>query len=300
VTGGAAGPGRVLTAEEFREAAAGRRAVVTERSTSLVREDQLPPDWLATTVACYSTESGYYELAQYADVQPMKATIDGLVADAVARTAAGAVLDVGVGDGHRLARIGALVADRCGRVPRLHGVELSEPMAERARARGVSVVVHDMRRGIPDVGCALDAVLFLSGDLGYLMDPVAGAALRSRVLDSAHERLAPGGVVVLELVSRDPRLAPGGADVFHFSRTPVVHGDDGRELFRGPETWQHVKSFSRAEVVALLESSRFDATAATLRYVVRDSADVQRIGLLVEDGEIRPDESYRLLAVLTA
>jgi SAM-dependent methyltransferase len=289
---------QALSAAEFARAAAGRRPVVTEQTLRLIREDELPEDWLATTVDCYSTESGYYELAQYRDIQPLKVTVDALVADALATTAARAVLDVGVGDGHRLARICSLVTERCGRVPQPYGIELSDQMIDRARARGLQVVKHDMRRGVPDLGRELDGIVFLSADLGYLMDPVAGSDLRSEVLDSVYEHLGPGGVVVLELASRDPRVSPDGADVFHFSRAPVVRDQIAGEEFRGPETWQYVKTFSRAEVVALIERSRFDLATSTLRYVVRDSPDVHRIGHVVEDGAISADESYRLLVSL--
>jgi SAM-dependent methyltransferase len=306
MTGGtgqrAAGPVRNevqrLSAAEFAEAAAGRRPVVTEQTLRLIREDALPEDWLATTVDCYSTEAGYYELAQYGHIQPLKATVDAFVADALATTAARAVLDVGVGDGHRLARICSLVTERCGRVPQPYGIELSELMIDRARARGLHVIKHDMRKGVPDLGRELDGILFLSADLGYLMDPVAGSDLRSEVLDSVYEHLSPGGVVVLELASREPRVSPDGADVFHFSRAPVVRDQDGAEEFRGPETWQYVKTFTRAEVVALIERSAFAATTSSLRYVVRDSPDVHRIGQFIEDRAISPEESYRILVSL--
>lgn len=287
-----------LSGEEFARLAGDRPAVVTERSLTLIREQDLPENWLETTVDCYSTEADYYELAQYGHTQALKATVNDFVAEALSRTEAAAVLDVGVGDGHRLDTICGLVEKRCDRRPAMYGIELSDAMIERARARGVRVTRADMRKGIPAIGTALDGVLFLSGDLGYLMDPAEGDRLRLDVLDSAHESLRPGGVVVLELVSRDPRPAPGGADVFYFSRTPTVRDSDGAVTLQGPETWQFIKTFTKAETVALIGRSRFDAAAATLRYVVRDSADVARIGRYVDDAELCPEESYRLLVSL--
>lgn len=299
---GAGDPGagrRALSAAEFADVAAGRHPVVRELSLELIREDEIPTDWLATTVDCYSTESGYYELAQYGNTQRLKARVNEFVAERLVRGAAGAVLDVGVGDGHRLAAICSLVAQRCGRVPQMYGIELSDRMIDKARGRGVHVVKHDMRHGIPDLGRPLDGVLFLSGDLGYVMDPAGGADLRSRVLDSAHEQLGAGGVVVLELVSRDPRVGPNGADVFHFSRHPSVRdADDAVDLLHGPATWQYIKTFSKAETLALVGSSRFELTASSLRYIVRDSPDVRRIGQFVDDDAIVPEESYRILVSL--
>lgn len=288
-----------LSGVEFADLAARRDAVLEEVTLTLIRESDLPSDWLATTVGCYTTEADYYELAQYGHIAPLKARIDEFAADQLALTAARAVLDVGVGDGHRLARICALVAERLGRRPEMYGVELSERMIERARARGVQVLQQDMRLGVPDVGRELDGVLFLSGDLGFLMDPAEGPDLRRRALDSAYERLSAGGRVVLEFVSRDPREAAGGADVFYFSRIPLVSGQDGSgEAIRGPETWQYIKTFSRPEVAGLIEASRFDLAAASISYVVRASPDLDRVGRDVADDEITADESYRILAAL--
>jgi SAM-dependent methyltransferase len=289
---------RALSASEFAVAAAGRRPVVIERALDLIREDELPQDWLATTVDCYSTESCYYELAQYGHTEPLKARVNEFAADSLALSSAGAVLDVGVGDGHRLARICSLVSQRCGRTPQMYGIELSDQMIERARQRGVHTIKRDMRDGFPDLGRELDGIVFLSGDLGYLMDPQAGPDLRSRILDSAHEHLGVGGRVVLELVSRDPRTSAHGADVFHFSRVPIVRDEDGTDLFHGPETWQYIKTFSKPEVVALIEGSRFDLAASSLRYIVRDSSDVGRIGHFADENAITTDESYRLLVSL--
>ncbi|MFL6099447.1 MAG: class I SAM-dependent methyltransferase [Actinomycetales bacterium] len=287
-----------LSGARFADAAAGRPAFVREQSLALVREADLPDDWLATTLACYSTEADYYELAQYPHTEPMKVRVNEFAVEQIATTKARAVLDVGVGDGHRLARICASVAAVRGGPPQMYGVELSDRMIERARARGVQVLKHDMREGIPDLGRDLDAVLFLSGDLGFLMDAETGPELRLQALDSAHQRLSDGGKVVLELVTRDPRVAEHGADVFHFSRRPRVDGAGGPDVVSGPETWQFIKTFTRAELVSLVESSRFDLAAATMRYIVRDSPDVDRIGQYVRDDEIVSEESYRLLVSL--
>lgn len=289
---------RGLSAADFAVAAAGRRPVLIERVLNLIREDEVPQDWLATTVDCYSTESSYYELAQYHHTELLKARVNEFAADCLALTSARALVDVGVGDGHRLTRICSLVSDRCGRTPQMFGIELSDQMIEHARQRGVHTVKRDMRDGFPHFGRELDGILYLSGDFGYLMDPQEGPALRSRILDSAHEHLRIGGRVVLELISRDPRTTPNGADVFHFSRVPSVRDEDGTDLFHGPETWQYIKTFSRSEVVALIERSQFDLAAASLRYIVRDSPDSGRIGHFVDEQAISAEESYRLLVSL--
>jgi SAM-dependent methyltransferase len=288
-----------LSSWEFADIAAGHPAVVEEQSLTLIREADLPEDWLATTVGCYTTEADYYELAQYGHIQPLKAQVNEFAADHLAATAARAVLDVGVGDGHRVAEICSLVAERRGRRPEMYGIELSDRMIERARRRGIQVLKQDMREGIPDLGQELDGVLFLSGDLGFLMDPLLGPDLRLRALDSAHERLSVGGQVVLELVSRDPRVAEDGADVFHFSRIPRVSDAEGAgDLIRGPETWQYIKTFTRSEVVDLIDSSRFELSRSSIDYIVRGSDDLDRIGRYIHDSEITAQESYRLLVSL--
>ena len=166
------------------------------------------------------------------------------------------------------------------------------PTAWRARGQA------SMRHGFPEFGHESDAILFVSGDFGYLMDPAVGPELRLRTLDSAHEHLSAGGRVVLELISRDPRTSDRGADVFYFSRAPIVRDKDGTELFHGPETWQYIKTFSKQEFASLIEASRFDLSAATFRYVVRDSSDALRIGHVVDDAAITTEESYRLLVSL--
>jgi hypothetical protein len=77
-----------------------------------------------------------------------------------------------------------------------------------------------------------------------------------------------------------------------------VDGVGRDDVISGPETWQYIKTFTRAELVALVESSRFDLAASTMRYIVRDSPDVERIGRYVDDDEIVSEESYRLLVSL--
>lgn len=289
---------RRLTSSDFAALAADHPAIVEELSLTLIHESDLPADWLSTTVGCYSTESGYYALAQYDHIAPLKSQVDEFAADRLVAAGCRSVIDVGVGDGHRLLAIATLVEKRTGTRPTLYGIELSEEMAALATGRGVDVVRQDMREGIPNLRNPLDAVLFLSGDLGYLMDPDDGAELRRRVLDSAYERLRPGGVVVLELITRDPRRAPDGADVFYFSRAPHVHGGTSEVAANGPETWQYIKTFTRSEFRALVVASRFELDGASMRYIVRASDDVGRVGCFVGDDELVEVESYRLLAAL--
>lgn len=286
-----------LSSRAFAAVARAEPATVEELSLRLVRESDLPPDWLDTTIGCYSVEAEYYALAQYAHTAPLKATVNGFAADHLARAGARTIVDVGVGDGHRLALIAEEVRRRTGHDTQLFGVELSSEMAQLAAARGVTVVQQDMRLGVPDFGTELDGVLMLSGDLGFVMDPVDGPALRARLLASAHERLRPGGVVVLELVTRDPRPVPDGADVFHFSRAPRASTGSSSPV-EGPRTWQFIKTFTRAEVGALVAASDFQPRRARMVPVVRASDDRARIGTLVETDELRADESYRLLVAL--
>ena len=289
-----------LSGDGFAELAARWPATVEEQYLTLVRESDLPEDWLETTLDCYSTEAGYYSLALYGELEPMKDRINENIAQRLAAANCRAVLDAGVGDGHRLAKICSIVHVHGAATPKMFGIELSEQMSDQAERRGVHVVREDMRGGIPHFGPELDSILFLSGDFGYLMDPRDGHDLRLRVLDSAFERLSPRGQLFMELLTLDPRAVGDGADVYFFSRVPWVTDPDQPTptRLRGPETWQYVKTFTLPEVRSLIEASRFDAGRSSMQYVVRGSPNEERIGEFVDEEAITEDEAYRILVWL--
>lgn len=289
-----------LSGDRFAELATRWPATVEEQYLAMVREADLPADWLETTVACYSTEAGYYSLALYGELEPMKDRVNESAAERMAAIGCRAVLDAGVGDGARLERICSIAASLGAAVPKMYGIELSERMIGLAEERGVTVVKADMRDGIGDFGPDLDCILFLSGDFGYLMDPAEGPDVRLRVLDSAHERLSGRGELILELLTRDPHVPDDGADVFHFSRVPWVSDPDqpSASRLRGPETWQYAKTFTMGEIRSLVEESCFDLERASMRYIVRGSPVEDRIGDFAEDADIRTDEAYRILVSL--
>jgi hypothetical protein len=86
-----------------------------------------------------------------------------------------------------------------------------------------------------------------------------------------------------------------GADVFYFSRIPRARDAESEDgVIHGPETWQYVKTFTKPEIMSLIESSRFELPRASISYVVRDSDDLDRIGSYVDETGITADESYRL------
>lgn len=292
---------RSLSGEEFAELAARWPATVEEQYLTLVRESDLPADWLETTVECYSTEAHYYSLALYGDLEPMKERINQYAAILMAGSSCRAVLDSGVGDGRRLEKICSIMSGLGARRPKMYGIELSEEMEALAAQQGVTVSREDMRSGIPDLGPDLDFILFLSGDFGYLMDPADGRDLRLRVLNSAYNRLSSRGQVILEFLTRDPCPAEDGADVFYFSRIPWLPDPKrpSTSRLRGPETWQYVKTFTMLEVESLIEASQFDLERSSIRYIVRGSEDEDRIGNFVENTEITTDEAYRILVALT-
>jgi hypothetical protein len=290
-----------VSGEEFAELAARWPATVEEQYLTLVREPDLPVDWLETTVECYSTEAHYYSLALYGDLEPMKERVNEYAALRMARASCRAALDCGVGDGTRLEKI-CSITDRHGAPrPRMFGIELSEQMVGLAEQRGVTVVRADMRNGIPDFGTDLDFILFLSGGFGYLMDPTDGRDLRLRLLNAAYDRLSSRGEMILEFLTRDPHPAEDGADIFYFSRVPWLLDPNrpSTSRLRGPETWQYVKTFTMLEIESLIEASRFDLARSSMRYIVRGSENEGRIGEFVEDFEITTDEAYRILVSVT-
>lgn len=117
------------------------------------------------------------------------------------------VVDLGCGDGERLARLGGALAERGAADVDLCGVDLQpDPhRLEELGGRGVRMISRDIEEGLdflPDGGTDLVIMCQL---IEHLRDPVA-------ILDSLKRKLAPGGRLLLETPS------PRGYDYRLFRR----------------------------------------------------------------------------------
>jgi SAM-dependent methyltransferase len=103
-------------------------------------------------------------------------------------SAEGPVLDVGCGPGRHLAALHE-------RHVFALGIDISQPLLEAARARGVNVLERSVFGRVPGAGRWATALLF-DGNIGIGGDPAA-LLLRLRSL------LRPGGRVIAELTMHD-------------------------------------------------------------------------------------------------
>lgn len=116
--------------------------------------------------------------------EDMRAVVTELAAQYLPKR--GTVLDLGCSRGEALLR----VIDAAGGEARGIGVELSEPMGDAARARGVHVLGLDLRVHFP-AERDLDVVLAV---LTLQFIPIEH---RARVVAKAHDSLRPGGAMLV-------------------------------------------------------------------------------------------------------
>ncbi|ATE55017.1 class I SAM-dependent DNA methyltransferase [Actinosynnema pretiosum] len=120
--------------------------------------------------------------------------VAAIVAFLRARAGDGPVLEAGIGTG----RVGLPLAEAG---VELHGVEISEAMAEQLRAKPgadkVELVVGDMNE--VDLGREFSMVYLVQGTFGSLLSEEN----QRRFLATAHRLLAPGGRLVIETMEVD-------------------------------------------------------------------------------------------------
>lgn len=144
------------------------------------------------------------------------------------------VLDVGCGDARAYqTRIMKMVGA-------LHGVDVSAQAVERARARGVRAVVHDLGQRLPFSDGMFDKAVCLEV-LEHLFDPKLAAKEMTRVLK-------PGGLLIVSVPNagyfRDRLLALFRGQV-----------DAGVLDYANPWKGPHIRFFNRGRLVAMLEAS---------------------------------------------
>ena len=238
------------------------------KSARPIKEHELPRDWAEIIAASFSRLGDDYDESNKGipHFQICSDRIDKVVADIIIQTGLANVLDVGVGDGQRLLRIKSLV-ERQKRFVSLYGTDISEVMVSVANSRGIETRQQDMMNCLPFNNGSMDAVLYLSGDFGYVMSPGAegreGEGLRLQTLNYAHDVLTPGGVLVLEMMTHDNSNQEKKGHVSVYTRTRIVDG-----VAEQPMQF-YLKNFRFGEVQRLVSASRFDVAQAEVHYMLR-------------------------------
>lgn len=149
--------------------------------------------------------------------------VDALVVGACLDRGARTLLDVGCGNGRRLARI--LERTGCEGA----GIDASPAMVDAARSLGLAAEVVDIAAPGADLGRMAppppyDVVTALWNVLGHVGD----AAVRVRALRAMREALAPDGVVILDVNNRHNVAEYGWRQVAGNSlRNVLRRGHDG-------------------------------------------------------------------------
>ena len=239
-----------------------------------VHESELPHDWESIINHNFSQIADYYYASIVSDEASKIAhhTVDEEIRRIIQLNGLSSLLDVGIGDGSRLLGVSPVNAE-------LHGLEISETMADASRQKGITVKIHDFKKGLPFGNNSLDMVLFLSNDFGYIMDmdPQHANELRQNALQEAYRILRPGGFLYMELMTNDSEQTRDGL-VCKYDRVLRV---DGKERFKGSF---YLKDFTYHEMERLLKHSRFIDSQAVVKYLL--SKDFQNPEYLSQVGRI--------------
>lgn len=195
------------------------------------------------------------QLAAAAFDRAMAANIDNIVA-LLEHDPAAALLDVGCDDGELTMRLARAVG-----TPRVHGVELVEERASRARSNGVDVTVTDLNRGLPyhdgafDVVCGNQVIEHVAdtdtfvAEIFRVLRPGGYAILSTENLASWHNVVAlVFGWQPFSLTNvTSTRMGLGNPMAVH-RHSDWEHG----------ETWQHLRVFAFQGLRELLEAHAFD------------------------------------------
>ncbi len=148
----------------------------------------------------------------------------------------GKLLDVGCGSG----TLGSvLLAD--GRYDEVHGLELSEEAAARARDRGLNAIAFNLNSGeFPYPDSTFDTVTCLAV-IEHVPDP-------RRLLDEIARVMKPGGTLLLD--TPNIRYAKHLWTLLFRGRFPITAGDE--EDLRLAYDGGHLHYFTRGDIAALL------------------------------------------------
>lgn len=237
-------------------------------SQKWIQESDLPEDWFELI------SNGFSKLAPFFYEASVTDSIDKKVNEAVDRDIINLInkgelrdiLDVGVGDGTRLARIGRNISEDYG-WGRLYGTDISEKMLQKARDKNIYVIKSDMREPLPFKPASLDMILYISGDFGFIMDKDVSKAnrLRLNAIDSAYSILKEEGILHMEVICGDHLGYDKDGKVVHYLRRTL---SDGKEVSELSDPF-YAKSFTFSEMEGLLRKSKFNIENTHVKYMLR-------------------------------
>lgn len=257
-----------------------------------IKEKNLPENWSEVNIAGFTKLAPFYSqgIEQEATFELYDTSIDDLVVSSLSDNKFSNILDVGVGDGVRLTRIRKKLFAKGRDTLNMFGTELSDSMIAIALEKGIDVKKHDMKNPLPFDKNSMDMIVYLSGDLGYVMDKnhSNGQSMRLNAINSAYNTLKPNGVLFMELLAHDNEnqydetgMAKPG-HVLKYSRTTFIDGEKRDDL----EGTFYLKQFRFSEMRNLVEASKFNINSANVRYILRseknEGGDTSRIGKIIQ------------------
>ena len=239
-----------------------------------IPEQELPADWESIIKYNFSQIADFYYEAIISDKASQIAhnEVDKDIRRIIQSNNLLSLLDVGIGDGSRL--IGVSPNDA-----KLFGLDISETMVETSRQKGITVKLHDFKKGLPFDDESLDMVLFLSNDFGYIMstNPNIAEKLRQDAINEAYRVLKHKGFLYMELMTNDSKQPRDGL-VCKYDR--VLRVND-QEVFKGSF---YLKDFTFHELNRLLTTSSFSSSEAIVKYLLskdfQNPEDIRQVGTI--------------------
>ena len=141
------------------------------------------------------------------------------------------VLDAGCSNGLALKSIDDYAVEHGHTIDRLVGVDVSEPMLERARGVGddrYQIMHHDLREHLPFDNDAFDVVLCV---LTLQFTPIIH---RNRIIDEFHRVLRPGGRLVLveKIIGATKQLDQDMVGIYHDHKRQMGYSEEQIERKR--------------------------------------------------------------------
>jgi len=148
--------------------------------------------------ASFSSRSGQYTKKQGDSAIKNQDAINRIVAGSISASfpSKAVILDAGCADGLRASKVREMLTVG-GIQAKTFGVDMSSDMVALAAQRLDGAKVGDLR-SLPYDGQRFDAITCLDGTLGHLK-----AKGRVKALASMHERLAPGGLLAIDLFNQE-------------------------------------------------------------------------------------------------
>ena len=261
-----------------------KKVIQIKYDHDLIRESQLPLDWLKKTMEGFSKQADFY----FQGVNTNKIhnivnlSIDKYISKIVENK--NSILDIGVGDGGRIDRIASLMRRNQGSL-KLFGTDINSNMLKKtflnnkSRKCSINLVKADMMNELPFKANTLDVVTLLSGNLGYIMDanPQNGFKKRVHIFNSAYRVLRNRGIFILDLIHEDDNHDVENGLVQRYFRTPVIDGSPISKL----ANIFYLKQFNVNEIRKLITKSHFSLQHASLHLFLKKIGDGYKDGNLI-------------------